>query len=540
MSTKAYEQFSTQVTPQSEPIPGEQQVANNAGGYVYSLDKWSAFERFLILGSEGGTYYVAERPLTVANAQNTMACIAKDGRRAVDMIVAVSDAGRAPKNTPAEFALALAAAAKDEATRAYALSQLPKVCRIPTHLFHFLAFVTNQRGWSRMLRRAVSDWYARWDADALAYELVKYQQRDGWSNRDALRLSHVKGRNIAALRWAVGAQTGVRGVVRSKDGSRVSQYAATDNFPAIIAAFEEAKTADTKRLVTLIRDYGLTREMVPSEALASRDVWEALLEKMPMTAMLRNLGNMSKAGLLTPMSAASRTICDRLSNADAYKRSRIHPVGVLVAMKTYAQGRGEKGSNTWSPIPAVVDALDAGFYLAFGSIVPTGKRILYALDVSGSMTYAQISGLPITPAVGATAMAMACARTETSYHIMGFDTGLRDLGVTPRMRLDQALKVASNINGGGTDCALPMVWAEKNKVEVDAFVVITDNETWAGRIHPSQALRSYRRASGINAKQVVMGMTATNFTISDPLDPGALDVVGFDAATPQAVNEFVK
>jgi 60 kDa SS-A/Ro ribonucleoprotein len=49
-------------THQMTPVPGT--VQNNAGGFVYQIDKWEQFDRFLILGSEGGTYYVNEHNLT--------------------------------------------------------------------------------------------------------------------------------------------------------------------------------------------------------------------------------------------------------------------------------------------------------------------------------------------------------------------------------------------------------------------------------------------------------------------------------------------
>ena len=44
----------------------------------------------------------------------------------------------------------------------------------------------------------------------------------------------------------------------------------------------------------------------------------------------------------------------------------------------------------------------------------------------------------------------------------------------------------------------------------------------------------------INAKLVVVGMTASNFSIADPRDAGMLDVVGFDTATPKVISEFSK
>ena len=33
-------------------------------------------------------------------------------------------------------------------------------------------------------------------------------------------------------------------------------------------------------------------------------------------------------------------------------------------------------------------------------------------------------------------------------------------------------------------------------------------------------------------------MTATDFTIADPTDPGMLDVVGFDSALPTLLTDF--
>jgi 60 kDa SS-A/Ro ribonucleoprotein len=37
-----------------------------------------------------------------------------------------------------------------------------------------------------------------------------------------------------------------------------------------------------------------------------------------------------------------------------------------------------------------------------------------------------------------------------------------------------------------------MPWAADLRVPVDAFVVLTDNETWAGAAHLAHALRQYR------------------------------------------------
>ncbi|HEX2981222.1 MAG TPA: hypothetical protein VHO48_13215 [Anaerolineaceae bacterium] len=74
---------------------------------------------------------------------------------------------------------------------------------------------------------------------------------------------------------------------------------------------------------------------------------------------------------------------------------------------------------------------------------------------------------------------------------------------------------------------------------MDAFVVYTDNETWAGKIHPVQALREYRHKTGIPARLIVVGMTSNGFSMADPEDAGMLDVVGFSTNTPSAISDFI-
>jgi hypothetical protein len=39
---------------------------------------------------------------------------------------------------------------------------------------------------------------------------------------------------------------------------------------------------------------------------------------------------------------------------------------------------------------------------------------------------------------------------------------------------------------------------------------------------------------------VVGGMASNGFSNADPADPGMLDVVGFDTATPQLISDFAR
>lgn len=548
-------------TPQNAPLPGTTQVANSAGGYSWAVDEWGRLRRFLILGSEGGSYYASERALTLENANNVLKCIQTDGVRAVNEVVAISQEGRAPKNDPAIFALALAVTKGDEATRQAAFKALPEVCRTGTHLFTFAELVNGMRGWGRGLRRAVGGWYLAMDNRSLAYQLVKYRQRNGWSHTDTLRLAHPTPANDtqgAIFKWVTYKPkengTGETAQVETNPLEWAEALnAPEDQALAFIWAFERVqKAADADTVVKLIEAYDLPREALPTQWLNDPDVWAALLTKMPMTALIRNLGVMSRIGLLKPLSEAENTVVERLTNADVLRKARVHPIAVLIALRAYSLGyalkgkvnrRGQAGvekSAGWTPTPRVLDALDVAFELAFKNVEPTNKRVMLALDVSGSMSGGMVAGVPgLTPREGSAAMAMVTARSEPNYTVVSFQDKIVPLNISARMRLTDVVKMTNGLPFGATDCAQPMLYALEHKIAVDTFVIYTDSETWANpHLHPVQALAQYREKLGIPSKLIVVGMVSNGFTIADPNDAGMLDVVGFDASAPALIADF--
>ncbi|MEM7417319.1 MAG: TROVE domain-containing protein [Gemmatimonadota bacterium] len=513
---------------------------NTAGGFAFEVSPWDRLDRFLTLGTEGGTYYISERALTIENAHVVAELIREDGPRVIERTIEISTSGRAPRNDPALYVLAMAAGLGNESTRAAALEAMPRVARTATHLFHWLHFVQAFRGWGRGVRRAVAGWYTDKDADRVAYQVLKYPSRDGWAHRDALRLAHAKPPTTThdlIFRYAVKGWEAVDG--------------AEGVDPDVMATFDAVRSLSGStpgEAARLISEHGLVREMVPTELLRHAEVWEALLERMPLMAMIRNLGVMTRVGLLAPMARASDRVAARIGDGEVLRKARVHPIAILTALKTYASGRGVRGRGSWEPVTKVVDALDRAFYLSFGNVSGSGRRTMLALDVSGSMGMG-VAGMPYLSCRDASAaMALVTAATEPyhmftaftagSHSFRGWQTGLQKIDVSPRQRLDDVVQRIGAMPFGATDCALPMLEAMKHLWEIDAFVVYTDSETWAGEIHPVQALRQYRQRMGIPAKLIVVAMASNGFSIADPDDAGMLDVVGFDAATPELISRF--
>lgn len=582
---------------QDEPIPGKGMAKNNAGGYVFEIDDLARLHRFLILGSDSATHYTGQRELTRENLASLERLMhAGRGIEAVDLIAEIADGGRAPSDEPALFALARLCACDvqspvvrpvaqkkvytlhgehnpelfvrlpsdgdvltlyqgkktlifsregesivktvlqeastleelhpmDAMVRSAAWKVLPKVARNSTRLFHFLTYVKQFRGTGRAYRRAVSSWYSNKSLQQLSYQAIKYQNRDGWTHKDALRLSHPKPAEEvqSVYGWMVKKTL-------DSDAPLLHAYAALKAAPSASAA------------ARLIADYRLPREAVPTQFLSSPNVWEALLHEMPLEAMIRNLATMTRNGVLAEKNDVTREVVARLYNGDWIRAARVHPIKILSALLTYQQGHGMRAQNKiWQPIPQIAQGLEGAFYLAFKGVVPTHKRILVGVDVSSSMGSGTLMKVPnFTPRMGAAALSLITISTEDRYQVMAFQDTFVPLSIKKGMLLGDVVRLTGNLSFGATDCAMPMIWATTNHQAFDAFIVLTDNETWTGRVHPIIALEQYKQKSGINAKLVVVAMTATGFSIAEPGNPTMLDVAGFDSAMPDIIGAFVR
>ena len=331
-------------TPQSEPLPN--MVENSAGGYAYDVSDMTLLRRFLILGSEGGSYYADERKLTKENASAVRRCVENNGMATVQEIVDISTARRAPKVGPPLFALAMAASYGDDQTRKFALQSLAAVATIGSHLQMFVDYVGTMRGWGRGLRTAISEWYYSRDVKWATYQAVKYRQRYNWTHRDLLRKAHPKNPDNLGL-W-----------------DQLFAWVTHGTIPAdtetlgLIHAYEEAKTADVPRLMDLIRTHRLSWEMVPTEKLDSKKVWFALAQDMPIMALIRNLATLTRVGAVTPMDAGW------LLNAPFHKMTAnqraIHPINVLSALLTYRAGKSVRGQPHLGPHPSYQQRLGRG------------------------------------------------------------------------------------------------------------------------------------------------------------------------------------
>ena len=553
------------------PIPSTSLIPStpsHQGGAVYKVTDMVRVRRLIFCGNEGAsTYYT--KPSVLRREQATAVTrllAAGQGLALLTELESISVSGRAAKQSNLLFVLAMCARFGPELVRQRAYQFTKTICRIPTALFEFLdlakqlwrpaAAATLQKGgrkvipqpepgaktirqspdmqgsgWGEICRREIAAWYNGKNPLDLAYLVTKYRNREGWTHRDVFRMIHIKPATPSHGGIVKYLCKGPEGLADLPD----------EKVRVFLMAVEKAKTANEEETCALIKTHRLAHEHISTGMLTSARVWETLFEAMPLTAFLRNLGRMTGLGLFSKPALVTEAV-RRLRDEAGLTKARVHPFNILVALVTYNQGRGTKGSLVWTPVRAISTALDEAFYLAFKTIVPTGKRFVLGVDVSGSMDGGEVNGSAgITPRMAAAALAMVYLRTEEHCIPMAFSHTLVPLPLSKTMKLDEVCRVAGSIPMGGTYCDLPITWAETNRIRADVFVIFTDCENGRLKKTPVEALRDYRAAMGIpDAKLIVMAFTSAGFSIADPEDSNMLDMTGFDSAGPEIVSAFIR
>lgn len=522
--------------PVTSKLPGSNQVKNNTGGYVFEVTAKNRLERFLILGTDGGSYYVGEKDLTQQNVDFIINLIKTDSTLVLDTVHDVSTNGRSYRNSAAIFVLALVLVHGSASDKLIASAIVPEIARTATMVYELAEYIDKLGGWGRAKRRAISNWFTSKTPEELGYQAVKYRQRNGWTLRDLMRLSHPVGVNQNVGKFILGNYN-----------MKFSDY--TPDMPGVVHGFIRMQGAGSvNQVVALLDEFpNLPWETIPTQFLKNPEIWKTLFYSGSLQgqALLRNVVRLSRIDAFNDLKFMG-DYAKKLTDKEMIKKTRLHPVQYLLAGLTYQNGQIKHGTDRWgygseqrvkdwTVKPKIKDALEAGFYDSFTNVESSGKRIRIGVDVSGSMTWSSAIGSDITAAQGAAAMALVLAKTEDYVEILGFANTLRDLNISNSDSFDSVMRKTSNMTFGSTN---PSLLIDRATNDVDAFVVITDNEVNSGG-HPSQSLKKYRQARGLDSRLIVMGMTATNFTIADPNDPGMLDVCGFDANVPKVVNDFM-
>jgi len=590
---------------------------NSAGGFTYTVSDEESINRILILGTNSNSYYSSATKLT-ADAITAVKRMVDEGKGEMILthLLDVYESGRAPKQDPTFFVLALLTqGTMPDAVRLEAYKIVAKL-RTFSQLYTWVGMRKElgegKKGFGRGVRKTMFSMFNSRTGLQLAHQSTKYPSRkfgnESWSIGNIIDCAHIPSNALSADAQLVVVYV-VKGLEKAEEAflkhATDEKCIAVMNYLRAVGAVKSATcTPDTA--IQLIRQYHLPREVLSTHLLNAIEVWHSLLYTtsvgeggkvvrrvtMPITALIRNLGVMASRGLFDDESVA-QLVADHLNNVHVLRGGRVHPVALLVAKLTFDAGEGVKGKLSWTVNTTISEALESAFYVAFGTIEGTGKRILHAVDCSGSMTSPACAVPYLTACQAVGTLVMEAVHRETRYfeqktkyvdpmnstsvdptkatpddfvvptyvqdvHLFNHNTTSKFVTITAQHKLHEVTTMLQS-SFGTTDCALPMICAlEKFKTSngkqglYDLFIIYTDNETYYGNIHPSEALEKYNSVTGLMAKMIVVATTPSSSSIGyggyrhccvDPTDPRnrtpfALNIVGFDLNAPTLIKNF--
>lgn len=531
-------------TPQSKPIPGREteMAPNTAGGYSFKLEDTKVLERWMINGSENGTYYTPESEVTVIGTK-TLKTV--PGEKIVAIAKDVIENGRAPSLDYAIYSLAHVAYHGSVQAKALVYKTIPTLLTNTPQMTKFLecyqAIKKIETGKTNIggsgICRAISAWYANMNAGQMSYQVSKYPQRNGFHHGDMLRLCHIGRKESNNKTFTV-----------SEDKAQIIQYAlwhrkGGDEKPSIITstnkdhkhiAGKEAieKATSLEDALKIMKEYHLTHEMVPTKFQGSKDFYEIMLTQSKVYATIRRLGAASAKDVFAPMGNLTKEVVKRITDQAAILDQKVHPMAIFEALKTYQMGRGKKGDLSWKVSAEIVEALEQAFYLAIGNIPETNKNILIAVDHSASM-----HGAPLDFAC---AMTAALVRSQKSCHVVGYASEISRPMITKSMNMRAIENEIKRVGiPNGTNCALPFEYAMKECKAADAVISITDGFTWQGTKHVQITLDKWRRdCNKPNGRAIEMVTSMANTSNIDPRDTNSLLTMGMDSKAAILSMEF--
>lgn len=411
------------------------------------------------------------------------------------------------------------------------------------------------------------------DVDSYIAGLIKFKNRNGWQYRDALRLSHTDLKGISHIRRLRG--THMHSVVSFALGMMGDDDALVPSLKRLSPTFrdylEVKHETSVERVVERIGHGLLDHTLVPNEMLNRREVWQAFMKcesgpTLSAIATLRNLANMTRTGAFEDPETVDAVIG---VFSDTSKMRNIHFMQLFLA--SYAYSRNPMIRPNERIMTSIESAMTSAYERNREKLSRRGysPRVMHNLDMSASMFWetSRVGATASNPFAGdvAAAMMFLTCRSEdpSNYDILGFGTAVarkqvEGLGVNTSnttsnglidiksyiqksgvSSLQEAITLLKGVGGGGTNMGASIQQAIDTNSYYDAFVYWTDSDLNSG-VHPSIMLERYRDLINPNAKLITVCLSTSDRSVVNPNDVGMMDIVGFDAETPNIIQNFIE
>ena len=268
-------------------------------------------------------------------------------------------------------------------------------------------------------------------------------------------------------------------------------------------------------------------QMLTALELSAED-WATLALRGGWHMLRMNLNTFARHGVFE-LPGMTNAIAARLRDPRAIARAKVFPYQLMAACRAAGP-----------ELPVQVHAaLEDALETALANVPRIEGRVVVCPDVSGSMSTPVTGWRPgATTTVRcidvAALVAAALARRNPGTVVLPFE---RDVVRVDLHEDDTVMRNAQKlaaVGGGGTNCSAPLAWLNRERVDADVVVFVSDNESWidAARGNGATAtLQEWQRFKRRNpaAKLVCIDITPHGTTQAHE-DADVLNVGGFSDA----------
>lgn len=513
--------FCTRGASRMTPAPN---TINEAGGAAYSLTDKAALAQFAVTGTFNSTFYVDatdQLKQVEALAQKV------DSLFIAKLAVYARENGKM-KDMPAYLLAVLAARGEIDLVKAI----FNRVCNNSKMLFNFVQIIRSgsvgRKSFGTAVKRLIQNWIT--DKQGKALYLASVGHADP-SLADVIKMVHphpVDEHQQNMFSYLLG---------------RPYQEDMLDDDLVI---FEQLKRGETVQVPDL-----------PFQSITncniSLDQWKEVARNMSWNTLRMNLNNLHRKGVFGDR-ALVHELAEKLADPTLVRKFNVFPYQLMTAYQHVEDSMPTELTN----------ALQQAMETAVENVPAMPGDTMVAIDVSGSMsspiTGRRAGSTSKTRCVDvASLIACSLLRKNKGTVVLAFDCGYSHYygRVEPRKAgsvmsgvylpdLNPFDAVMTNANklatygGGGTDCSLPFQYLNSTNTKVDNIILVSDNESWAGRAGGACAEWHSYAAKHRNAKLANIDIQPTSSTQVPDKSGKVLNIGGWSDTVFAVLNEFFK
>ncbi|XP_015910638.1 RNA-binding protein RO60 [Parasteatoda tepidariorum] len=403
-----------------------------------------------------------------------------------------------------------------------------------TFIYIFKDVIKPLKGWGRMSRNFLINWYVKRDPKDLAMEVTRVKSRHKWTHKDVLCMAHVKPSKP-------GSAAVLKAIVKGLECAE-KEFAAEPEAEPILnflkGVHEVVHATDPQAAARLIEIHNLCLEHIPDKIIKSKEVSLCIIPRVPLPSLLNQLPRYHKVGLLKLNSPHYKAALERLTTEEALNSEDIGPLDTFLAIRRWQISCKPMLRQS---TPALDDALQNLHLESFKRIRTTEKRYLVAIDVGVSMNLSKCSGCnAVTPSHIGDIVLMALVRSELSNvtALVFSENELVQVDINHKMTLVDIVERLNEVPAGPIILSAPINYALTKKLRFDAFVVFSDINSKADDSDLVSTMKEYKETMRLPNTRYVLSTLCDRKSTFTQEGPDFLNIVGFHTKLVQTIQDF--